>query len=104
MFAMAHVFVTAENTRPPPTPATSHFAFGTSALANDALTALVQEHFDLRPGAIIETLGLRNLPQQRGGRFYQDTAAYGHFGRNDLNAPWEDVTAKSQELKQVAAA
>ena len=45
----------------------------------------------------------RNLPQQRGGRFYQDTAAYGHFGRNDLNAPWEDVTAKSQELKQVAA-
>jgi S-adenosylmethionine synthetase len=79
-------------------------SFGTSALANDALTALVQEHFDLRPGAIIETFGLRNLPQQRGGRFYQDTAAYGHFGRNDLNAPWEDVTAKSQELKQVAAA
>ena len=75
-------------------------SFGTSALANDALTALVQEHFDLRPGAIIETFGLRNLPQQRGGRFYQDTAAYGHFGRNDLNAPWEDVTAKSQELRQ----
>ena len=80
------------------------YSFGTSALANDALTALVQEHFDLRPGAIIETFGLRNLPQQRGGRFYQDTAAYGHFGRNDLNAPWEDVTEKSQELKQVAAA
>ena len=79
-------------------------SFGTSALANDALTALVQDHFDLRPGAIIKTFGLRNLPQQRGGRFYQDTAAYGHFGRNDLNAPWEDVTAKSQELKQVAAA
>ena len=75
-------------------------SFGTSALSNDALTALVQEHFDLRPGAIIETFGLRNLPQQRGGRFYQDTAAYGHFGRNDLKAPWEDVEAKAAELRK----
>ena len=74
-------------------------SFGTSRLANDALTALVQEHFDLRPGAIIESFGLRHLPQKNGGRFYQNTAAYGHFGRNDLNAPWEDVDSKAQELR-----
>jgi len=74
-------------------------SFGTSSLANDALTELVQKHFDLRPGAIIETFDLRNLPQKRGGRFYQNTAAYGHFGRNDLKAPWEDVDAKAAELR-----
>ena len=74
-------------------------SFGTSRLSNDALTALVQEHFDLRPGAIIESFGLRHLPQKNGGRFYQNTAAYGHFGRNDLNAPWEDVDSKAQELR-----
>ncbi len=78
-------------------------SFGTSSLGNDSLTALVQEHFDLRPGAIIETFGLRTLPQQRGGRFYRDVAAYGHFGRSDLNLPWEDVTAIAQTLQQASA-
>jgi S-adenosylmethionine synthetase len=78
-------------------------SFGTSALGNDSLTALVQEHFDLRPGAIIETFGLRTLPQQRGGRFYRDVAAYGHFGRSDLNLPWEDVDAIAQTLQQASA-
>ena len=75
-------------------------AFGTGKVSNAELTTLVQKHFDLRPGAIIETFGLRNLPQQRGGRFYQDTAAYGHFGRPDLNLPWEDVSAKAAALQQ----
>jgi S-adenosylmethionine synthetase len=79
-------------------------SFGTGKLSNADLTALVQEHFDLRPGAIIETFSLRNLPQQRGGRFYQDVAAYGHFGRSDLNLPWEDVTAIAETLKQATAA
>jgi len=78
-------------------------SFGTGSLSNDDLTALVQEHFDLRPGAIIEIFGLRQLPQQRGGRFYQDVAAYGHFGRNDLNLPWEEVTAIAATLKQATA-
>ncbi len=78
-------------------------SFGTGALADADLTALVQEHFDLRPGAIIETFGLRQLPQQRGGRFYQDVAAYGPFGRSDLNLPWEDVTAITATLKQATA-
>ncbi len=78
-------------------------SFGTGALSNADLTALVQEHFDLRPGAIIEAFGLRELPQQRGGRFYQDVAAYGHFGRKDLDLPWEDVTAIAATLKQATA-
>jgi S-adenosylmethionine synthetase len=78
-------------------------SFGTGVLSNADLTALVQEHFDLRPGAIIEIFGLRTLPQQRGGRFYQDVAAYGHFGRSDLNLPWEDVTTIAATLKQATA-
>ena len=75
-------------------------SFGTGRISNADLTSLVQKHFDLRPGAIIETFGLRDLPQQRGGRFFQDTAAYGHFGRPDLNLPWEDVSAKAKEIQQ----
>lgn len=78
-------------------------SFGTSQFSNDQLTALVQSNFDLRPGAIIEAFELRNLPQQRGGRFYQDVAAYGHFGRSDLNLPWEDVGTMATTLKQATA-
>jgi len=74
-------------------------SFGTGSISDADLTALVQEHFDLRPGAIIENFHLRDLPQQRGGRFYQDVAAYGHFGRSDLNLPWEDVSAIVATLK-----
>ena len=74
-------------------------SFGTSSRSNDELTELVQANFDLRPGAIIENFSLRNLPQQRGGRFYRDVAAYGHFGRSDLNLPWEDVTRIAAKLK-----
>ncbi|MBM5797088.1 MAG: methionine adenosyltransferase [Cyanobacteria bacterium M_surface_7_m2_040] len=78
-------------------------SFGTGKLADADLTALVQEHFDLRPGAIIKTFGLRNLPQQRGGRFYQDVAAYGHFGRSDLALPWEEVSTIAATLRQATA-
>jgi len=78
-------------------------SFGTGAISNADLTALVQEHFDLRPGAIIRDFGLRDLPRQRGGRFYQDVAAYGHFGRSDLNLPWENVSAIAETLRQATA-
>lgn len=78
-------------------------SFGTGIISNADLTALVQEHFDLRPGAIINTFGLRQLPSQRGGRFYQDVAAYGHFGRSDLDLPWENVSTIAAELKQATA-
>ncbi len=73
--------------------------FGTGTVDNAALTDLVQQHFDLRPGAIIESFNLRGLPQARGGRFYQDVAAYGHFGRADLDLPWENVDAAVALLK-----
>ena len=79
-------------------------SFGTGTISNADLTTLVQDQFDLRPGAIIDTFGLRELPQQRGGRFYQDVAAYGHFGRTDLDLPWENVDAIAATLKQVTAA
>ena len=78
-------------------------SFGTGSLSNEDLTALVQEHFDLRHGPNIEAFALRQLPQQRGGRFYQDVAAYGHFGRNDLNLPWEEVSTIASTLKQATA-
>jgi S-adenosylmethionine synthetase len=74
-------------------------SFGTSSHSNDELTELVNANFDLRPGAIIENFKLRNLPQQRGGNFYREVAAYGHFGRSDLNLPWEDVSMIAAKLK-----
>ncbi len=78
-------------------------SFGTGKVSNAELTDLVQEHFDLRPGAIIEQFKLREMPSLNSGRFYRDTAAYGHFGRPDLNLPWEDVADKAAALKQAEA-
>ncbi|MDJ0540494.1 MAG: methionine adenosyltransferase, partial [Microcystis sp. M53603_WE2] len=52
-----------------------------------------------RPAGIIQTFNLRGLPSERGERFYQDVAAYGHFGRNDLDLPWEK-TDKAAILKE----
>lgn len=74
--------------------------FGTAKVAEDSLLDLVKQHFELRPAGIIQTLNLRNLPQERGGRFYQDVAAYGHFGRTDLDLTWEktDKVALLKEL------
>jgi S-adenosylmethionine synthetase len=74
--------------------------FGTAKVAEDSLLDLVKQHFELRPAGIIQTLNLRNLPQERGGRFYQDVAAYGHFGRTDLDLSWEktDKVALLKEL------
>lgn len=65
--------------------------FGTGKVDEDTLLELAQKHFELRPAGIIQTLNLRRLPAERGGRFYQDVAAYGHFGRPDLDLPWEAI-------------
>jgi S-adenosylmethionine synthetase len=59
--------------------------FGTGKLADEKITALVNRHFDLRPGAIIRDLDLRRP-------IYRQTAAYGHFGRDDVRLPWEDTS------------
>lgn len=63
--------------------------FGTGKVDDATLLRLVKDHFDLRPAAIIKNFDLQNLPSDRQGRFYQDVAAYGHMGRNDLDLPWE---------------
>lgn len=75
--------------------------FGTGKIEDDRLLQLVKQHFELRPAGIIQTFGLRNLPAERGGRFYQDVAAYGHFGRTDLELPWEQ-TDKADLLREEA--
>ena len=56
--------------------------FGTGKISDDKLVSVVRENFDLRPAGIIKMLDLRRP-------IYRQTAAYGHFGRNDLNLPWE---------------
>jgi len=76
--------------------------FGTGKVADHEIEELVKRTFDLRPGAIISALKLREMPKQHGGKFYQNVAAYGHFGRPDLNLPWEN-TDKAAELKKALA-
>lgn len=66
--------------------------FGTGKLSNEELTAIVRDHFDLRPAGIIKMLDLRRP-------IYKQTAAYGHFGRNDLDLPWEKLD-RVEELKK----
>jgi S-adenosylmethionine synthetase len=58
--------------------------FGTGKVSDERILGLIDSHFDLRPGAIIENLGLRRP-------IYRQTAAYGHFGRPELDLPWERV-------------
>ncbi len=76
--------------------------FGTGRVEDDHLLTLVKQHFELRPAGIIQMFNLTRLPQQREGRFYQDVAVYGHFGRSDLDLPWEK-TDKAEKLRSDAA-
>jgi len=68
--------------------------FGTAKVDNESLLKLINQHFDLRPEAIIRTLDLRRP-------IYRPTACYGHFGRTDLDLPWEK-TDKAEILKREA--
>jgi S-adenosylmethionine synthetase len=68
--------------------------FGTGRIPDERISALILEHFDLRPGAIIRDLDLRRP-------IYRQTAAYGHFGRDDLDLPWER-TDKAELLRDAA--
>ncbi len=77
--------------------------FGTGRIPDEALLRLVQRHFDLRPAAILAQFQLRELPRQRGGRFYQNVAVYGHFGQTHLDLPWER-TDKAALLREEALA
>ena len=66
--------------------------FGTGKLSDTRLVEIIRENFDLRPAGIIKMLDLRRP-------IYKQTAAYGHFGRNDLNLPWEKLD-RVEELKK----
>jgi S-adenosylmethionine synthetase len=69
-------------------------SFGTGKIADEKISKLILDHFDLRPGAIIRDLDLRRP-------IYRKTAAYGHFGREDVQFPWEN-TDKVALLKEAA--
>ena len=69
--------------------------FGTGKLSEEKLVEIIRENFDLRPAGIIKMLDLRRP-------IYRQTAAYGHFGRNDLNLPWEALN-KVDDLKKYLA-
>lgn len=66
--------------------------FGTGKISDSAIVELIRKHFDLRPTGIIKMLDLRKP-------IFKQTAAYGHFGRDDLNLPWERLD-KVEELKK----
>ncbi len=66
--------------------------FGTGKVSDTRLVEIIRENFDLRPAGIIKMLDLRRP-------IYKQTAAYGHFGRNDLDLPWEKLD-KAEELKK----
>ncbi len=68
--------------------------FGTGKIADDEIGKLITKFFDLRPGAIIRDLNLRRP-------IYRQTAAYGHFGRDDIQLPWED-TSRAEALHKAA--
>lgn len=76
--------------------------FGTGKVDDEVLLELVKQHFELRPAGIIQKFSLCHLPGERGGRFFQDVAAYGHFGRSDLDLPWER-TDKAALLKEAVS-
>jgi S-adenosylmethionine synthetase len=68
--------------------------FGTGRIPDERIAALIKEYFDLRPGAIIRDLGLRRP-------LFRQVAAYGHFGRDDLDLPWER-TDRAELLREAA--
>ena len=69
-------------------------SFGTGRISDEKLAQIVEENFDLRPAAIIRDLGLRRP-------IYRQVAAYGHFGRTDIDLPWEK-TDKAEILRKAA--
>jgi S-adenosylmethionine synthetase len=68
--------------------------FGTGRIPDNQIAELIDAHFDLRPGAIIRDLQLRQP-------IYRQIAAYGHFGRDDLDLSWERID-KAEELRVAA--
>ena len=70
-------------------------SYGTGKFSDDVLAQIVEEVFDLRPASIIRALDLKRP-------IYAQTAAYGHFGRDDIDLPWEQLN-RVEDLKNAAA-
>lgn len=71
---------------------------GTGKASDDKISALVEKHFDFTLGGIVKHFDLRGLPSKTKGGFYRKLAAYGHFGRADMELPWE-MTDKAEMLR-----
>ena len=69
-------------------------SYGTGRLPDERLAEIVNEHFDLRPAAIIKRLELRRP-------IYRQVAAYGHFGRTDIDLPWERLDKVDELRKEI---
>ena len=67
--------------------------FGTGIISDEKIVEIIEKVFDLRPAAIIDALNLRRP-------IYKQTAAYGHFGRTDIDLPWEHID-KTEEIKKL---
>jgi S-adenosylmethionine synthetase len=63
--------------------------FGTGVLPDEEVERCLEKVVDLRPASVVEAFALRALPERHDGVFYQALAAYGHFGRSDVDTPWE---------------
>ncbi len=76
--------------------------FGTELISPQHLTEIVKNNFNLTPAAILEAFDLKNLPRKMNGNFYRKIASYGHFGREDLSLPWENVEDKASQIADFA--
>jgi S-adenosylmethionine synthetase len=64
---------------------------GTGRIPDEKIADLILDHFDFRLAGIIKAFDLQRLPARHAGGFYEKLAAYGHFGRPDLELPWEAI-------------
>ena len=70
-------------------------SFGTGVVSDEKLAEIISRNFDLRPAAIIRNLDLRRP-------IYRQVAAYGHFGRTDIDVPWEKLDKVEQLKKEIS--
>jgi S-adenosylmethionine synthetase len=75
-------------------------SFGTGKYPDDKLERIVKDNFDFRPGGLLKRFGLRHRPAAQSGSFFQNLAAYGHFGRSDLCLPWENTDIAAALVEQ----
>ncbi|MDJ0625700.1 MAG: methionine adenosyltransferase [Candidatus Caenarcaniphilales bacterium] len=82
----------------------SVFTHETGLISDEQISKIIEELFDLRPWSIIEKFQLKKLPSIENGTFYKKVASYGHFGRFDIDLPWEKTDVAEQLKKKVQQA